>query len=265
MKGRIAREQTVMKIPTIGNIKVGIKNDRGLPQSLDYFIASGKYSKMFEDAFGEKPNKIEVIFLSDILDEVCNERYEIRKGTKLFGWGDGSEFMLWDENTKDTNTGDMGTYKHFTKEKHPDIMERTVKVTGNEWKQVLTLRFLIPRIKGVFGVWQLTTRGKESSIPQIVSVFDQIKDRAGTVINIPFDIIVEKVKSQKPNSKSSYPVITLIPNISQKSLEKVRSFYEAGEHIKGILNESKISEYEEKLLTDGKENINSGNQENLGL
>jgi hypothetical protein len=232
MNGRIKREVENIRIPIIGKIKCGMKNDKGLPQSLDYFIADGNYKAMFNKEFGEKPKNIEIIFLSDNFEDVCNERMEIRQGTKLFAWGDGETFEVYSKAIDD--------YSTFTIKERPKLLEECEQRSGGKWDATLTLRFLIPRIRGVFGVWQLTTKGENSSIPQIVSVFDKVKQIAGTVMNIPFDLSVDKVKSQKPESKSSFPVIRLIPNISQESLDTVRNFIESGKTFHGLLTDDRI-------------------------
>jgi hypothetical protein len=238
MSGRVKRKVEFVRIPILGKIKCGQKSDKGFPQSLDYFIADGKYKAYFDKAFGSKPKDIEVIFLSDNVEEVCNERLELRQGTKLFAWGDGETFHVWSKEIKD--------YKIVTVEDHPKVMdmaEQKASVGQKEratWKTILTLRFLIPRIGGVFGVWQLTTKGENSSIPQIVSVFDKVKSIAGTVTNIPFDLSVDKVKSQKPDDKNLFPVIRLIPNISQESLGKIMELKEIEAPIRGMLTDEKI-------------------------
>jgi hypothetical protein len=234
MQGRIKRDIESVRIPIIGRIKCGVKDDRGIPKSLDYFIAEGNYKAMFDREFGEKPTNIKIVFLSDDITETCNERLEIRKGAKLFAFGDGKDFKVWAKDIED--------YKDFSITEHPKIMEMCEQKAENKWQTVLTLRFLIPKISGVFGVWQLTTKGVESSIPQIVSVYDKVKSIAGTVMNIPFDLSIEKVKSQKPESKNLFPVIRLIPNVSQESLEVVRNFIESNKPVQGLLTDERIQE-----------------------
>ena len=80
------------------------------------------------------------------------------------------------------------------------------------------------------------------------SIFDAIKDYAGTVINIPFDLSVEKVISQKPGQKHAYPVISLVPNISQESLEKIRNFLNIDSIKYGLLTEDRIDSLSKQLV-----------------
>ena len=95
------QKNRVVKMPIIGKIKVGRKNEKGFPESLDYFVGTGNYERYFIDAFGEKPSSIEIMFLSNNFEESCNERYELRQGAKLYAYGDGDIFQIYDEQKDD--------------------------------------------------------------------------------------------------------------------------------------------------------------------
>jgi hypothetical protein len=233
MEGRIQKERE-NRISIIGKIKIGEQSENGIPRSLDYFRATGQYAELFHKTFGDQPQKLEVVFLSDDIHEVCFERYEIRQGSKLFAFGDGQVFRVWSK--------EHGQYEDFTIEKYPQIMDMIKKKAGEkaEWYQILTLRFIILRLRGVFGGWQFDTRAVATTIPQIVAVFDTVRETAGTIINIPFDLIVEKVKSQKPDSKNSFPIVKLIPNVSLPNLELIKDMRDAGKQITGILTDEKL-------------------------
>jgi len=227
---RIKREQPKQTpLPRIGHIKIGEKSDKGFPTSLDYFKATGKYAHLFHKEYGQKPQQIQVIFVTDDVDTSCNEEYQLRDNDgRLFAKGDGEVFRVWNK--------DQNDYSTVSIEKAPDIMNRAVRASGSKkgWEIVLTLRFIIPRITGVAGLWQLQTKGEASSVPSIREAFDFVLDRAGTVINIPFDLEVEKVKSQRPGSKSIFPVIRLIPNVGEENMEVVRNFLQSGHDKKEV-------------------------------
>ncbi len=242
MNGRIIREKKTERLPIVGKIKIGKKTEKGFPESLDYFIADGKYSGLFDAEYPNNPKNVEICFLSDNIEDVCFERYEIRKGMKLFAYGDGYNFFVWDDKEIDNITGQAGTYRKITLDDDPDIKAKVEKLTGETWDEVLTMRFLIPKIKGILGVWQLQTKGAQSSIPQIIGAFDSIQKIAGTVKNLVFDLSVKKVKDQKPNSKALFPVLQLVPNLSLSKLDEVRSIVENGIEIRGLLTEEKIDQ-----------------------
>jgi hypothetical protein len=262
-RGRIRRSLSPLRhehirssgVPVIGKIKVGEKREgEKFPRALDYFKASGKYASLFhdEEMYGPKPSVIQVAFISDNIDNVCDERLENRdsKG-RLFARGDGETFEVWDARDE--------AYHTFTTDDYPDIIDRVAKTTGKEWYTTLTLRFLLPKIRGVIGQWQFSTKGVASSIPAIRSAFDFVQETGGTVINVPFDLQVEMVKSQKPGKASTYPVIMLVPNVSTSHLEMLSGFLEAGGDLNrrdvrrgGLLTEARIEEMVPKLLQSTK-------------
>lgn len=215
MKGRLHRPDRTAPavLPIIGNIKCGIKGDAKFPKSVDYFIASGKYASMFTAEYGDKPSTIQVIFISDDPRQVCNERYEYRdKDGRLFASGDGENFEVWNGKS----------YGKTTVTDKPEVMQLVEKVcpdSRKKWEVILTLRFVIPKIKGVAGLWQFSTKGNLSSIPNIVNTFDTMINMKGSVVGTIFDLTVQFAKSQKPGESSRFPVVSLIPNISEKNME----------------------------------------------
>lgn len=239
---RAAKETRKTKLPLIGNIRVGMKNEKGLPVSLDHFIATGDYASYFLTEFGEKPTKVQIIFLSDENVQSCLEEWDGRdpKG-KRAGYGNGETFSIYDEEFEGyVEMENQETIKKLTKEK---------KIT---WKVLLTLHFVIPKIKGVFGLWRFQTRGDKTSIASIVSTFDEIKNNIGTIVNIPFDLIVKKVKSQTPGSIKVFPVVSLVPNLSTDNIELVRKYLECGMDFSrlGVLTAEKIKQLDETSPTD---------------
>ena len=258
--GRIKRDTPIATPPLtiIGNIRIGEKRNNGsggkdYPVSLDYFKPTGDFAKLFTDAYGDKPNKIQVIFISNDNVQSCHEEYDARDAAgRRAGYGDGETFYLYDLKKEE-----YIEYKPNKEPTHKEFMTKYTKDNKLVWKVVLTLHFIIPKIKGVFGVWRFQTRGSKSSIQQIISVFDMIKNSAGTIVNIPFDMVVEKVKSQKPENKSVFPVVKLIPNITQDNLDIVRGFLQHGGNVMqiGMLTDEKIKEIPKQtlLLTENKE------------
>ncbi len=236
LTGRIKRDitDTGLKLPRIGKIKVGEKrrnaNGKEYPVSLDYFRCDSKYQKFFEDAYGETPKKIQIVFVSDEFTDSCDERWECRDSQgRLTGKGDETGWYLWDG--KDYSLVDA-------------VKDRDKMKSSGKWEVILTIRFIIPAIKGVFGMFEFTTKGDKSSIPQIRDTFDSVQKMAGTIINIPFDLVVEKVISQKPESKNKFPVVNLIANMGSDNLEILKNYYLNGgiEEIKrlGIITDDKI-------------------------
>lgn len=214
MNGRIIRpEQGITReLPEIGRLHIGKKqmgqNGREYPVSVDYFIPSGKYAGLFAQALGDKPQTIQIVFYSDVAETVCNERYTYRDNSgALVARGDGKVFEIWN--------GEK--YAPYSVEKYPDIMEYVAKKVPTKrgmdnWDVELTLRFLIPAIRGVVGIWSLTTKGAASSVKNLRDSFDAVQAMRTTVTTSVFDLSVHFHKSNKPNQNSRYPVLELVCN-----------------------------------------------------
>lgn len=216
MAGRIInnKEEHRLAFPVVGRIKCGMKSDRGFPMSVDYFIPSGNYAPLFTQAYGEKPSTIQIVFPSDDAELVCREEYVLRDGQgKLVATGDGETFKTWSEKAK--------KYIIVTTTEQPDIMAMLEKHYKQEWKITLTLVFILPLVRGVMGCWQFQTKGSASTIPQVRDAFDAMLEQNGKAAGVIFDLSVKMHVSQKPNEKSRYPVVTLVPNESLENLQKV--------------------------------------------
>lgn len=224
MKGRIIRPENSgnrLPLPRIGFIKTGMKNSRGLPVSIDYFIAKGKYEGLFHSSYGDKPNRIQIIFPDDDPELVCIEQYQYRDNDgRLYAKGDGESFDVWDGKIyQKLSLSDYPKLMNTVQKRCPN--SRSIK-TGSGWEIVLTLNFIIPMVRGVAGYWSYTTKGEASTIPQVRNLFDEILNSKGYVKGIIFDLSVQFATSQKPNVQSRYPVVSLIPNESDENTEKFK-------------------------------------------
>lgn len=232
MEGRIYRPEqgtSMLELPEVGRIHIGVKNERGLPTSIDWFRPTGKYAGMFTRALGEKPQMLQVIFPDDDPTKVCNERFEYRddKGA-LVARGDGRNFEVWNGKK----------YVTCTIEQKPDFMNQVVanfptKRGADNWDIVLTLRFIVPAVRGVVGVWQITTKGAASSIRNIRESFDAVQVMRGTVTQTVFDLSVQFAKSNKPNTNSRYPVLSLVANDTR--LDEIRKMLQPENSVGNLL------------------------------
>lgn len=238
MGGRIYRPEQVsgiLELPEIGRLHIGKKqagqNGREYPVSVDYFIPSGKYEGMFSASLGEKPQTIQIIFPSDNAEKVCNERYEYRDNSgALVARGDGRTFEIWDGKR----------YVPYSVDAYPDIMEQITrnnptKRGADNWDIVLTLRFIIPAVRGIVGVWQFSTKGKASSVRNIRESFDGVQMMRGTVTQTVFDLSVQFAKSNKPGVNSRYPVVSLIANDTR--IEEIRKAIAPAQNLSLLLPE----------------------------
>lgn len=228
MKGRIinrpAAERNHLVLPRVGFVKVGYKDEKGYPRSTDYFIPNGKYAALFTKAYGTKPQTIQIVFPSDDPEQVCCERYEYRDDEgRLIATGDGQTFKCW--NGKEYQELSVADYPNLMQSIEKRYPNKQYKRNGEGWNIILTLNFIIPCVRGVAGVWQYTTRGTASTIPNIRDTFDAVLENKGFVKGVLFDMNVQFAKSQKPGDKSRYPVVTIVPNESEENLKKVKEAY----------------------------------------
>lgn len=229
MGGRILKkagaETTKLVLPRVGTIKIGYKDERGFPRSVDYFIPTGKYASLFTKAYGEKPQTIQVVFPDDDPVKVCNERYEYRDDEgRLLATGDGENFQIWNgKEYQEVSIVQSPNLMKSVEKRHPN---KLYQKTGDGWQIILTLNFIIPCVRGIAGVWQFSTKGNASTIPNVRNVFDAMLEMKGYCKGIIFDLSVQYAKSQKPGDKSRYPVVSLVPNESEENIRTIKAAYE---------------------------------------
>lgn len=218
MAGRILNKEKTKRLPfpILGRVACGEKSEKGYPRSLDYFVASGKYAELFKSAYGDKPSTIQIVFPNDDAELCCKEFYELRDTAgKLVSEGDGETFKVWSDKIK--------AYITLSTEQYPNLMEMIAgKYPKCEWKTTLTLNFIIPKVRGVMGLWSFSTKGSASTIPQVRDTFDAMLEQNGHASGVIFDLSVKMHKSNKPNDSSRYPVVSLVPNESEENLRMVK-------------------------------------------
>ena len=218
MAGRILNKEKTKRLPfpILGRVACGEKSEKGYPRSLDYFVASGKYAELFKSAYGDKPSTIQIVFPNDDAELCCKECYELRDTAgKLVSEGDGETFKVWSDKTK--------AYITLSTEQYPNLMEMIAgKYPKCEWKITLTLNFIIPKVRGIMGLWSFSTKGSASTIPQVRDTFDAMLEQNGHASGVIFDLSVKMHKSNKPNDSSRYPVVSLVPNESEENLRMVK-------------------------------------------
>jgi hypothetical protein len=204
-------------LPEIGKIKTGIKalssGGKEYPKAIDYFRPTGNFANQFTALFGEKPNSLQIAFISNDIKEVCNEQFESWDKGKRFGWGDGETFSVFNATTGKYDEGVSASDK---------------RVKALKWDRTLTLRFVLLKMTGVLGYWSWSTKAKEVSIPSITKSFDLVMEKSGSIIGFPFNFTIEMKKSYTPGEAKTYPVVSLIPSFTEENMEAVRNYIEAG-------------------------------------
>lgn len=256
--GRLVKEpdeqkslQNGLGYSIIGKIKIGEKytnqNGKELPRSIDYFRATGAYAEVFHQKLGDKPNILEIIFPTADHRQVCFQRIEGRdsKGS-LCAVFDGAEYRIYDDSTKKYL---VTTQVEFEKARQNGIKvktgygasAKTETVKIEHWKERLTIRFFVLKLSGILGVWELSTSGVETGIPNIIQNYDEMVKSAGHNINrVVFELNVKFATSNKPGQQSRYPVLQLTPNISYESALLLKEYGEQVSNYNLLLNDQSI-------------------------
>jgi len=243
-------EPTTAKVAVIGKVKIGEKNAKGYPTSLDYFKfdSTPQYCSMIADKYGEKPTLIKIFFPSNDLKEICNHEYTIRDTSgKKAAYGDGENFYVAkvqpDKQVKFIYASNEEILKHYgTVEAFMAKMEERL---STKWKEWLTLRFMIVGFP-VLACWQFESGGDDTTIPAIVQEVDRLMSGAGRVAQIPFDLSVKKVKSDKSGSTNSYPVVSLVCNFSPEDVDNLKQLPQTVSCF-GLLTSEKVRNFANTL------------------
>jgi len=238
-------------MPVIGKVKTGMKNpDTGYPMSLDHFRFTSFVQKRVDQMkvlFSDRPTYIPITFHSNDIDEVCSERLELRdKSGALVSYGNREIFFRSVEKGFEKEDARIyGVEKYMNR---LAIKHSTEKYKA-EWHEVLVLRFIILGCTEL-GVWEYRTKAKETTIHQIISMFDMCLNNFGRVIMLPFNLTVKKHKSNRAGSKNNYPVVNLICDLDIESAEKVLEY---GESMTGLLTAEKVKSFQvvEPLKLEG--------------
>lgn len=241
---RIKRDNQRLTLGILGKVKTGdtfTKNERKLPKSLDHFRFTSDHAHRVDKAieiFGNQPQSLPITFHSDNDNDVCSQRFELRNNSgQLVAYGDGEQYFL---STKDGfQLQDRSAMKGLT-------TKYSTEKYKAEWNEVLILRFIILTYPEL-GLWEYRTKGKDTSIPQIIGMFDTVKGFAGTVIKVPFRLNVSKHKSNRANANRQYPIVSLTCDLSMEMQELVGLH---GDQIQGLITPDKIAQIETPKLIE---------------
>lgn len=218
-------------LPVVGNVRIGDRDPtKGNPRSLDYFVGRGQYSDLFNSALGDKPQKIQICFASNNVDECLTEQIEFRNNDGLWARGDGENWKVYNPDSRKyvDKSVDINSMREFCINK-----KRCTE------SQILTMYFVIVKIRDVMGVWRLQTKAARSSIPAMLECVDTVASWSNGVLQgVPFDLSVRKHRSDAPETgfKRVYPVLSLVCNISPENIANMERLKESGEKFKLLTN-----------------------------
>ena len=269
-----------------GRFSVGIYDEeKGHAKSLDYFriySGSAEVRALWKKIYGDKPTEIKVSFLDSDPARVCNHSLVLRPG-KRYAWGDGETFTYYDRGSRKNKTVEVKS-----EEEQSELMtrleleandylkaSRELKVKEGKqgarlydpkrdyvaWEESLTLRLWLYEL-GLSQEFIFSTKGKETSIPSIVGVFDTVRYAAKTVQLLPFTLRVRQHNSDNM-VVAKYPIVELVPpsaNMIGAVGDLGRTLYESyfgGGGRMTVLEEEKALATAEKLRLNPGTGINT--------
>lgn len=234
------------KLPIIGKLKIGIKKmsqgGKEYPASVDYFVPTGAFASYFTAQFGEKPNKIKIIFPSA---ESIVQKYELRD-KQLYAESDGISLRFaknkqWNEVTFKTNEDCFAEM---------DKLQKELNIKGVEWKKKLTMNFIIPELNGVFGIWQFETKAAQSMVDQIANMVDACEQMYGQINFIPFWLTVEMKDHRVFDENRKFPVVSISPMINPFQFQQIGSINEVLNVLKDGGSQNALARISEAALKD---------------
>lgn len=194
----------MIRLPRIGKIKIGKKDEKDIPQGLDYFIIDSDYSEKVFEVYHRKdktdetkklpPNIIRIAFPSNDIEANLDEMYR---------WYGASGLKC---------TGDGETFNRFVDIKEPEEgcpCHLAVPPEGQKQQCFISMRmsFIILGI-GVTGIWQFVSKSIYS-MSSVRAAMKMVRDTTGRLAGIPFYMRVEMQKSALADNPHVFPVVSV--------------------------------------------------------
>ena len=191
------------RLPRLGKIHLGEKNDRGIPHATDYFVVNEEVAKVY----GPNPTSLNVMIPvedEEIWASQYYRRYSNLRGLVCRGDGEHCDCMM------DNDTGDVAT-----RESKDIVWMKGELCQGRECdsyiskacKEVMCLQFMLMDVPGL-GIWQIDT-SSINSIRNINSSAELIRLACGKISMIPLTLTLQKEERSPDGKKKIIRVLHL--------------------------------------------------------
>lgn len=179
------------RLPRLGKIKLGTKNERGLPQKSDHFVCPPEVKAVY----GEKPTSFDILIPVEDAEQWASQYYRCYSNVRgLLCRGDGGKcFRIVDKATgkiADRETKEIEGREMACAGRECDYY------IGKRCKEVMFLQFLLPDVPGL-GIWQIDT-GSINSIRNINSCAALIRGLYGHIAMVPLQLTLEQIEVNNP-------------------------------------------------------------------
>jgi hypothetical protein len=234
-----------LRLPRLGTIALGVKDERGVPHAVDYFVCPPEV----QEVYGPQPRALDVMFPSEDLSVifpcsyqrwtdqfglVCRGDGRVANLSSIYAVRFGEEYgIAYDPEQDrfiDARTGEvlplgMGAGgKSFVRVSCSGRQCRFVE--KGKCRPVGRLSFLLPKVPGVLGVYQITT-GSVNTYLNIVGGLATLRGLLGRVSFVPvrLRVRVEEAHPVVGSGQEKRQVKTVVPvlylDMGEWTLERV--------------------------------------------
>lgn len=177
--------QSLVRERVIGNIKTGMKGEKGIPQKLSYFHVeedkgtSSEMVEIFKQLYPEKPTKLRIRFTSENPFNFKFKRYVNGKTACI---GNGTKAITVGKDAKNNNT-----------QIEVECSEECQHRQSGKCKLKGSLKFVLEGIEAG-GVWNLSTSGG-ISLSNIASEIVKYKRAGMSIVDVPFELTLTEQQS----------------------------------------------------------------------
>ena len=181
------------RLPRLGKIHLGIRNEKGYPMKVDYFVVP----EHIDGYVGDKPQELRIFIPVENEEEWASQYYRCYSKTRgLVCKGDGEKCMR----LVNVQTGEMVWKEDVAGEmREAPCKGRECPDYKVKCKEVMNLLFLLPDVPGL-GIWQIDT-GSINSILNINSEAAFIKAAYGRITGLPLLLTLEPKEGRTPDGK----------------------------------------------------------------
>ncbi len=210
-----------VRIPRLGTIALGVKDEKGVPKAVDYFVVPPEV----QEVYGPQPREIDIVLPSDDIENVfpaylkrygnqygliCRGDGEYASVNETYARNSGVEYGLKVNNGQIINmaTGEVATVDKSGGQgwvQIPCAYKNCQHYINKKCKEVAVFSALLPRVPGVLGAYSIDT-GSFNSYMNIKNSLLILKAMIGRISFVPLKL---KVRMQEVH-----------PNVGDKQIKR---------------------------------------------